>query len=602
MKSKLFILMAIILSMVSHAQNLRNNNWVFGKNQWDFNLESTGSITRTNVTFTGIDKFRYQSSSISHPTTGEFMFVTDGFNVYNKNLSLMDNGENLFNIPDTPSGSRLYTIKRYGNKTGQGSLILPHPGNTNLYYIFSLSIAYKYNDDFYSPAGIVDVPGYGLSYSIVDMSQNGGLGKVISRNNSLINASHGTQGMTSTIASDGNSYWFITYRGNQFLSYKIGTSGLNTTPIVSTTPYTHTVGEFLRISPDGKYIFTRYKGWDSKVMLYEFNSINGNISGATNVLDAVGVTNPSGYYQDSSIVRLNSAEFSPDSKIIYFIASEGCLCLEGHPYIHQAGLIAYNIQTNQIIGFLDGKYTMPIGASASLQMGEDKKIYLIHFGSMQNDDNYYHTTIDGWNVINNPNVWGNTSPFSAINNNPILHGMSFPQLIPSPPPCPVNLNITTPITSSRDFQVSNKIEASSTISQNINVNFKASRVVLNPGFNVSGFDTGVFTAVVNPCSGFAIIKDSKQEVRKDFIEEQLIYAEPNFFPNPTTTILNIDNIEDIIEWKLVDLNGKTVESGKVNNSIQTKITINTSRLLSGVYYFNAVMKSGELFQKTVMKK
>lgn len=84
--------------------------------------------------------------------------------------------------------------------------------------------------------------------------------------------------------------------------------------------------------------------------------------------------------------------------------------------------------------------------------------------------------------------------------------------------------------------------------------------------------------------------------------EEQSFIQPSLSPNPTTTILNVENINDLNEWKLVDINGKIVKSGKINNSIQTKITINTNRLLPGVYYFNAVMKNGELFQKTVMKK
>src|SRR5690606_18135927 len=146
MKMRSFILMFILLlSTHNEAQNLMNNNWVFGKNRWNFNLSTSGSVARTAISFPGYDvKFRYQSSSISNPSTGEFMFVTDGFNVYNKNFTLMDNGGNLLSIPDTPGGARLAAIDYYGNKTGQGSLILPHPGNSNLYYIFSLSIAYQY--------------------------------------------------------------------------------------------------------------------------------------------------------------------------------------------------------------------------------------------------------------------------------------------------------------------------------------------------------------------------------------------------------------------------------------------------------------------------
>lgn len=598
MKKKLFIpIFILLLGVGSNAQNLINNHWVFGKNQWNFNLSSTGNITRTNISFTGIDRFRYQSSSISNPSTGEFMFVTDGFNVYNKNLALMDNGGNLFNIPNSPNGARLAAINYYGNKTGQGSLIIPHPGNSNLYYIFSLSKAYRYNDDQNIPMGLVDVPGYGLSYSIVDMSQNSGLGKVVSRNNPLFDESHGTQGMTSTMASDGVSYWIITYKGNQFVSYKINNLGLNTTPVVSTTPYTHVVGDFLKISPNGQHIFVRHNPTE-KAMLYQFNATTGSVSNGVNILDEADASYQDYYYMDQSIVRLNSAEFSPDSNIIYFIGAEVCSCLYPYSYIGDARLIGYNIDTNEILEFEDNDDLI---TSGSLQRGENGKIYVSQFNSLHNDGfNYYHTTINGWRVINNPNTWGNTNPLSTITNSPIMYGMSFPQLIPSPPPCPTNLYITNPITTNSDFQVSNQITASSVVYQNLTVNFKANQILLKPGFSVSAYERGVFKAIINPCSNGGKMEKGNRSWDEFTRQENKIL--PTLSPNPTSTFLNIDNIEEIYEWKLMDINGKIVDSGRVNNSVQTKITINTSRLISGIYYFNAVMKDGELFQKTVIKK
>lgn len=167
--------------------------------------------------------------------------------------------------------------------------------------------------------------------------------------------------------------------------------------------------------------------------------------------------------------------------------------------------------------------------------------------------------------------------------------------------CPDDITINQPVTNNVEVKASETITASATINPNLNVKFRASEIVLKPGFNVKGESTGVFRAYVDPCTP-SLNKMESEELSSEFTIKKDVGLQPILSPNPMTTILNVDKIADIYEWKLVDINGKTVESGKVNNSIQTKITINTSRLLPGVYYFNAVMKNGELFQKTVMKK
>lgn len=169
--------------------------------------------------------------------------------------------------------------------------------------------------------------------------------------------------------------------------------------------------------------------------------------------------------------------------------------------------------------------------------------------------------------------------------------------------CPVNVTIDQPITTNREVKASGKITAETQINPTLTwVIFRAEEIVLKPGFSVRGYDTGIFKAYVGPCTPDSPKIESEQEQLSEVAIKKEMEIQPILSPNPTKTVLNIDNIADIDEWKLVDINGKIVESGRVNNSVQTKITINTSRLIPGVYYFNAVMKNGELFQKTVMKK
>lgn len=87
-------------------------------------------------------------SSIS-TGSGNLLFYTDGTTVWNKNHQVMENGTGL-----------------HGHSSStQSGLIVPNPSNTNIYYIFTVDA--KDNNLF-----------YGLQYSVVDISANGGLGRV----------------------------------------------------------------------------------------------------------------------------------------------------------------------------------------------------------------------------------------------------------------------------------------------------------------------------------------------------------------------------------------------------------------------------------------
>lgn len=590
---KFYKLLILILATYSVFAQRENENWIFYQNnQWKFHPTS-GVLT--NLLFSSPSHTANQGyASISDSNTGNLLFYSDGLYIYNKNKVLMETSGGLNLNGSLSDVNIVYSSSMSGSGNGlstdQPVIIVPHPGNTNLYYIFfngnyNPKKAYLKNitiadENFRNSFGSVNL---GLQYSIVDMSYNGGLGKVTSLGNMLLTGV--SEGLTSTLHYDGNSYWIVTQKGSSFYTYEINSSGLNTTPVISNVS-PHNFGDFIKVSPNSERLF-------SNNILYDFNNLTGQVS---NPLDFMPVMEKAYYTGDEAVY----AEFSPNSNILYFIGSESNMCL--FPCGRwTSGILMYNIQTGELAGYNSGNYTFPM-STASLQLAPNNKIYLT-FSTHHHSNNfgmYLVEVKDEWAVIENPNVWNPlTNPVSLPLSSSRYLSYSFPQLIPTPPACPTNLIITNPITTSNDFQVSNKIEASSIVYQNLNVNFRGSQIILKPGFSVSGYNTGVFRAVVDPCSA-GLISPIKE--KSNFMEDRIAFDEPMLYPNPTTTILNIDNIADIQEWKLVDINGKIVESGKINNSIQTKITINTSRLVPGVYYFNAVMKNGELFQKTVMKK
>lgn len=218
--------------------------------------------------------------------------------------------------------------------------------------------------------------------------------------------------------------------------------------------------------------------------------------------------------------------------------------------------------------------------------------------SVVTSDNYL------WMSVFNPN----TTHYWQVRTkcpNGASSSWSQPVYFTTLPECPTNVELNLPIRRPSLITASNTITASAIVldkNTGSDVTLKATQIILKDGFSVSGYEHGVFTAVVDPCSSGSKTKSEKENRLSPEFTKQENKILPILSPNPTSTFLNVENIGDINEWKLVDINGKIIDSGRVNSSIQSKITINTSTLIPGIYYFNAVMKNGELFQKTVMKK
>lgn len=184
----------------------------------------------------------------------------------------------------------------------------------------------------------------------------------------------------------------------------------------------------------------------------------------------------------------------------------------------------------------------------------------------------------------------------SINNFPQNFEIDYVRVYTKNAPCPIDKVISTSVNSNAYHQASNLITASSNISSNLTVTLRANQVILKPGFKVSGNSTGIFRAYLDPCQSNTTKSDSQTLFNKE--ENENI---PILFPNPVETLLTINNIENLKEWSIVDINGKIVNTGKTNLK-QNKITINTSKLIPGIYYFNGLMKEGKLIQKAIIKK
>jgi hypothetical protein len=350
---KKFTLLALIFSisiLKIYAQK-EANNWFFGNNAaLSFN-------TGMPVAFTGGADVTLDNSSSISDSAGNVLFYTNGVTVWNKNNATMFNGTGLL-----------------GNISGgQSTLIVPQPKSANIYYVFT-------ND---AMAG-----SNGLHYSIVDMSQQAGLGAVTTKN--VLMYTPTTEKIDATYNQTTDSYWVLTHdwNNNNFKAYNLTSLGLDTSAVVSSvgsvnaggSPYGYNAMGQMTFSPDGSKLASAIYS-DGKVELFNFDINTGIVS---NPITITGYTNAWG------------TAFSKDGTKLY-------LTVWFTEPVYQFDLSTYllaNIMASvTIVGYASGSSGYNAGY---LQKGPDNKIYVARVYA------------DSIGVINTPDSLGSKCNF--VNN------------------------------------------------------------------------------------------------------------------------------------------------------------------------------------------
>ncbi|MHC0442859.1 T9SS type B sorting domain-containing protein [Flavobacterium sp. 3-210] len=345
---KYFAVLFLFCSLNCFAQG-EANFWYFGlKAGLDFN--SGAPIVKTDgqlQTFEG-------NATISD-ASGKLLFYTDGITIYNKNHTVMLNGTGLWGDPSTT----------------QSATIVPKPGSTTEFYVFTIDAEAK---------------PHGLSYSIVDMSLAGGLGAVTTRN-VFVKASM-CEKISVVKNADKTGFWVLTHlwNTNTFEARLLTAAGLsgpvttNIGDIVTSTNFItpgvqnveNSLG-YMKFSPDGTKVAACNYGDQAtnqgSLQLFDFNNVTGTLSNAKTLM-----SNQYGLY---------GLEFSPNGKVLY-------ATLNKFGKLYQFDLTAPNIAASRVT-LLDSPTKQRI---AALQLAPDKKIYIATF------------TDPFLGIINNPNELG----------------------------------------------------------------------------------------------------------------------------------------------------------------------------------------------------
>ncbi|HET8809396.1 MAG TPA: T9SS type B sorting domain-containing protein [Flavobacteriaceae bacterium] len=406
MKNHLLIFLFTLFSTTWGFAQGEANNWYFGQN--------AGISFNTNpptVLLNGQLATNEGCSSISDEN-GNLLFYTDGRTIWNSNHQIMPNadyfgGTGLWGDPSSTSSA----------------LIVPHPTDPDLYFVFTVdephhdnAAAYpnpfsgSYSDNSGTVPQADDGYNHGLNYSVVDMSLQNGLGDVLlgEHNKHLITYDDApgseeikykcSEKITAVKGADCSSIWLLTHFIDSFYAFEIDANGVNTNPVISTvgptvpiSSYRRAAIGYMKVSPNGKKIlvahntksFNQQTGSESQdggIYLYDFNDNTGVVSNNVALIENVNAY---------------GVEFSMESTKAY-----GSFTLNGNAKLYQWDLSSPNIANSAY------SFSGVSGASGTaLQLAPNGKIYRSLLGE----------SLLG--VINNPELIGAAANYSENTGN-----------------------------------------------------------------------------------------------------------------------------------------------------------------------------------------
>jgi hypothetical protein len=259
------------------------DNWIFLKNRMKF-IDGEPTLTQNSP----IQNENNECTSSISDIDGNFLFSSDGQNVWDRENNLMPNGTGLLGHPSS----------------SQAVLITPHPGNVNQYFVFT-------ND------AIENSHVNGMRYSIVDMTLNNGHGDILPafKNRPLLAA--GSEKLSATWHANGHDIWVgsLERYSNAWNAFLIDNNGIHTTPVVSnigTAIWNNTIGS-MRFSNDGNRMAAcMITPWPWRILVTDFNRETGAYSNPIELI-----------LSDVFNQQPFSVVFSPDNSKLYVSLWQG---------------------------------------------------------------------------------------------------------------------------------------------------------------------------------------------------------------------------------------------------------------------------------------
>ncbi|SFP77843.1 gliding motility-associated C-terminal domain-containing protein [Hymenobacter arizonensis] len=365
-------------------------NWYFGN--------------RAGITFNGgvsplTDSGILGPGSVSmSDSAGRFVFASDNYSVLNRQGAALPNGDSI-------AGRNFTNVN--------GMLSVRQPGHASRYYLFhSINV----RGGLFYPA---------FSYSVVDMSANAGLGRVVEKSISvrLPGIPNLPSGQLQAYSNsdfalvrhaNGRDQWLVLQNSQRrYLSYLLGPAGLDTIPVLSLVPRERVHGGVsgvsaasIRAAPNGRKLVLSEVEHSRSIInqqvfltkylvteLTDFDPQTGRVSNPTLIVENFV---PKTQRAQFSFLGVAGLAFSPDGSKLYLDTIQS-------REIWQYDLLAGSPAAIGASRMVCGRLQNAAISTSNLQLGPDGKIYAA------NGQNYLGR-------INTPNARGLASQYqdSAI--------------------------------------------------------------------------------------------------------------------------------------------------------------------------------------------
>ncbi len=259
-------------------------------------------------------------------------------------------------------------------------VIIPDPGNQNLYYIFHVGVTGQ----------------YGLYYSVIDMTQDSGRGAVISKNNQL-RTEPAVDCIQAVKNGNGRDWWLLFDHwqnpNNLFYIYSVTSNGVQLDHVDSAGLTASSGGGDLRFNSDGSQF--ALCNWRGLLALYNFDRCTGNIS----LNKTIRAEDPNGNYP-----YFFDCCFSPNDSLLYLSCAPYYSDFDTtHIFLYQLQLSSFNPYATKTQIW---QQTAPL-AIGGVRLGPDNKIYVAaqSTGYPYDSTNYYPENMS-LSVINQPDRRG----------------------------------------------------------------------------------------------------------------------------------------------------------------------------------------------------
>lgn len=339
------------------AQNRYDNNWVFpnlnlGGNMLSFDGDSL------NISALGTTEGRAREAlACMSDRAGNLLFYTNNCTVFDKNHEVMDNGEGL-----NPGQIQTYwcSVNPFANPNDNSVVILPMPGDEQVYQIFH----WDYEAFNVGQPGGTQFGPLHLYHTVVDMSQNNGLGKVVSKNNLIISDTLSSCALQAVQHANGRDWWLLVpeFNGNCYHKILLSTEGPQ---VMGKQCIGSNWGKYGGGSAHFTNIGTQYVRCDIEygLNLFDFDRCNGLLSNPVHV--PIG---PQGMF------LLNNMTISPSGRFVYYHTRKE---------IFQYDIGAQDIVNSKtLVATYDGFVSVNQTDFYKSQLAPDGKIYINSFGSV----------------------------------------------------------------------------------------------------------------------------------------------------------------------------------------------------------------------------